>query len=393
MVMYQRSLELNLPQGQSAFLWGARKTGKSTYLKVCYPQSLYYDFLKYDVFLRFSKAPHLLREDILALSKEELRYPIILDEIQKVPMLLDEIHWIIENTEAYFILCGSSARKLKRGAANLLGGRAWGYHFFPLSYCEISDFDLLKALTHGLIPSHYVSSQPKKMIKAYIEDYLREEIQAEGLVRNLPAFSRFLDALQFCHAEMLVYTNIARECGVDSKTVKEYFQILVDTLVGYLIPPYARSASRQMISSVPKFYLLDVGVAHLLCKKTVVELKGDVAGKALEHLVLMELMAYRKLKDQAFDISFWRTKTGLEVDFILGEAQLALEVKISSQVEKRDLKGLLAFHCDYPEAKLIVVSQDPRPRRISLGTGFIDVLPWRIFFNQLWRGQFFSAPQ
>src|SRR5581483_9891017 len=174
LVKYPRLLKMHLPKRQSAFLWGARKTGKSTYLHAHFPEAVYYQLLKSDVFIRLAKEPHLLREEVLALPRENLKYPIILDEVQKVPALLDEVHWLIENTEAQFILCGSSARKLKREGANLLGGRAWRYTFFPLVYPEIPDFDLLKALNRGLIPSHYLSTEPKRSLKAYILDYLTD---------------------------------------------------------------------------------------------------------------------------------------------------------------------------------------------------------------------------
>jgi predicted AAA+ superfamily ATPase len=354
-------------------------------LKSRFPDAIYYDFLKQDLFFRFSKAPHLFREEILSLPHDAFAYPIILDEIQKIPALLDEVHWLIENTSAAFVLCGSSARKLKRGAANLLGGRAWRYAFFSLVYPEVPDYDLLRVFTHGLIPNHYLSSQPLKSINAYIQDYLKEEIQAEGLVRNLPAFSRFLDSLRFCHGELLNYANIARDCGVDAKTVKEYFQILVDTLIGYTLEPFVTRGGRQIISATPKFYLFDVGVANRLCKRKIGDLKGEDAGRSLEHLILLELVGFRGLQDMDFDIRFWRTKTGLEVDFILGDSEVAIEVKISTSVSRKDLRGLLAFHDEFPSAKLIVISQDERPRKIIIQNGHIDVLPWRVFLERLWK--------
>ena len=191
MSQIQRVLKIGLPAKQSAFLWGARKTGKSTFLKETFANSLVYDFLKTDLFLAFSKTPALLREQILAQKEEVLKHPIILDEVQKVPQVLDEIHWLIENKRLRFLLCGSSARKLKRGHFNLLGGRAWRYEMFPLVSAELQNINLLRALNHGLIPDHYLQDIYQPSLKAYVQDYLKEEVFAEGLTRNIPAFSRF----------------------------------------------------------------------------------------------------------------------------------------------------------------------------------------------------------
>jgi predicted AAA+ superfamily ATPase len=384
-IVFKRYLKIDLPKRQSAFLWGARKTGKSSYLQVHFPESVSYQLLKSDVFIRFAKEPYLLREEILALPEEKLRYPIIIDEVQKIPPLLDEIHWLIENTKAQFILCGSSARKLKNEAANLLGGRAWRYTFYPLIYPEIPNFDLLRALNTGLVPSHYLSPNPKKSLKAYILDYLVEEIQKEGLTRNLPAFARFLDSVPYGHGSLINYVNIARECAVDSKTVKEYYQILVDTLVGYYIYPYKIKKGREVIVDTPKFYLFDVGVFNALAKQTIPMLKGTQAGSAFEHYILMELMAYRGLNDLDFDIQFWRTKTGFEVDFILAEGSIAIEVKISENPSKTELKGLIAFSEEHKPKKALVVCLVPRARKVILESGEeILIWPWKMFLDKLW---------
>src|SRR4030042_4271202 len=203
MVPIKRMLKMNLPQGRSAFLWGPRKTGKTTYLKHEYPESLVYDFLQTDLFLEFTKRPELIREQLLAKEEHLLRYPVILDEVQKIPQILDEVHWLIENKALSFIMSGSSARKLKRGKANLLGGRAWRYELFPLVTAEIQDWDLLNVLNRGLIPDHYLKEDYRKSLQAYTQDYLREEIFAEGLTRNIPAFSRFFDAIGYTHGELI----------------------------------------------------------------------------------------------------------------------------------------------------------------------------------------------
>ncbi len=385
-LLLKRCLEMHLPQGQSAFLWGARKTGKSSYLKATYPHSTYYDLLNTEEQLRLSKAPHLLRQEILALVQANgTQFPVIIDEIQKVPSLLDEVHWLIENAGVAFILCGSSARKLKRGAANLLGGRAWRYHFFPLTSQELPEWDLLRVFNHGLLPSHYLlEGSAKKALNSYIEDYLKEEIQAEGLVRNLPAFAHFLDVVGLCNTEMINYNNVARDCGIGAKTVQAYFEILQDTLIAYMIPPYVKKIKRDLITVRSKFYLFDIGVANRLAKWECEALTGSLAGKSFEHLILLELMAYKKIHDRDEGISYWRTQEGYEVDFIIGNAQLAIEVKLGEQIDKRELKGMAAFLDEHPHATAYVVCQALRPRLVNLGEHAVHVLPYREFLRRLW---------
>lgn len=382
---FNRNLKLELPTGQSAFLWGARKTGKSTLLHHLFPDVIYYDLLKTSESLRLLAAPYLLREELIDLPEAMKAKPVIIDEVQKVPALLDEVHWLIENRKIGFILCGSSARKLKRGAANLLGGRAWRFNFYPLIYNEIPNFNLLQALQHGLLPSHYTSNEPTRMLRSYVNDYLTEEIQAEGLVRNLPGFARFLDLAGFTQGEMLNYTNIARDCGIDSKTVKEYYQILVDTLVGYLIYPFSKKISRDIIQTVPKFYLFDVGVANYLQKKSIQILKGPDAGRMFEHFILMELVAFLGLHESDMPIHYWRSNAGAEVDFVLENGQIAIEVKISENPSLQDLHGLKVFCEDYKPRHAIVVCQAPRRRVITFDNKqTIEVLPWQDFLEKLW---------
>lgn len=388
----KRLLSLKLPHDQSAFLWGARKTGKSTYLAENFPHSIYYDLLKTDELTRLLAAPHLLREELIEASEvstASLKHPVIIDEIQKVPMLLNEVHWLIENKKISFILCGSSARKLKRGAANLLGGRAWRFNFYPLVYKEIQNFNLLRALNHGLLPTHYLSNQPTRMLRAYISDYLTEEIQAEGLIRNLPKFARFIELVGFSHGEMLNYANIARDCAIDAKTVKEYYQILVDTLIGYFIYPYNKKAKRELIQTVPKFYLFDVGVANYLSKRKIEILKGDMAGRAFEHFILMEIIAYLGLHEIDDPIYYWRSKTGLEVDFLINNGNTAIEVKLSSAPILSDLNGLRAYCEDYHPTHALVVCLAPRKRLLTkINNTSIHILPWQEFLENLWNKKY-----
>lgn len=379
---FKRLLNIHLPSKQSAFLWGARKTGKSTYLKEKFSKSIIYDFLKTDLFLEFTKNPSLLRERLLAKTAKELKEPIILDEVQKIPAVLDEVHWLIENKGFRFILCGSSARKLKKGHVNLLGGRAWRYEMFPLVSAEIGKIDLLRALNHGLIPLHYIQNDEecKKSLDAYLHDYLKEEVFAEGLTRNIPAFSRFFEAFGYSHGELTNYANIARECGVDSKTVKEYYQILVDTLLAVRLEPFKKRQSRDVITKASKYYLFDVGVAGRITKRRIPSQRGEEFGKAFEHFILMELLAYRSYKAKDFNVNFWRTKTGVEVDFVLNEGRIALEIKGSQHVENKDLRGLKIFNNEFSPRKSYVVCNE-KEKRVS---GKIEIVPWEIFLRDLW---------
>ena len=384
MVNIERGLRLQLPRGQSAFLWGPRKTGKTTLLKQQFPGSIYYDLLETDTFLKLSKEPFRLREE---LSTQKITGPVIIDEIQKIPALLDEIHGLIENRKIGFVLCGSSARKLKQTHANLLGGRAWRFELFPLTTKELGpQFDLLTALNRGLLPSHYLDSHFSRSLKAYIYDYLKEEIQYEGLVRSLPAFSRFLDAVSFSIGELVNYANIARDCAVDAKTVAQYYQILVDTLVGVFVEPFRKQKKRQIISATSKFYLFDVGVASHLMQRHLQILKGAEFGKAFEHFILMELLAYRSYSEKGNRFSFWRTKEGLEVDFVVDDGKIAIEIKGSEHIDKSDLKGLTAFSEEHKTKRKIVICQERHPRKTEVG---IEITPWKHFLGELWNGDIF----
>lgn len=382
MSIARRLLQIHLPPRQSAFLWGPRKTGKTTYLRSTFPGSRYFDFLDTDLVLEFSKRPALLRERVLALDPGVLRRPIILDEVQKVPSILDEVHWLVENKALRFILCGSSARKLKRGKANLLGGRAWRYEMFPFVSAELKRLDLLQALNRGLIPSHYATDQYQKSLSGYVRDYLKEEVFDEGLTRNVPAFARFFDAMGFSHGELINFANIARDSGVDAKTVREYYQILVDTLLGRFVEPFRKNPSRQIITRAPKFYLFDVGVAGHIIKRRIDEERGEAFGRALEHFILMELAAHASYRELHYDIRFWRTKSGQEVDFVLGNGEVAVEVKGSTRLDNKALRSIAAFAEGYSPKKAIVVCNEREERRVDK----IRVMPWRAFLAELWEG-------
>ena len=383
MSFYRRELRMDLPRGQSAFLWGPRKVGKSTLLAARFPDSPRFDLLDTRLLVQFTREPWSMAEQLMALPEEQRRLPIIVDEVQKAPAILDETHRLIETEGLAFILCGSSARKLKRGGGNLLGGRAWRFRLHPLTWRELPNFDLLRALNRGLVPTHYDSPHYRNALDGYCNDYLKEEVFDEGLTRNVAAFSRFFEALGFSHGEVLNFSSLARDCGVDSKTVKEYFQILEDTLLGAMIEPFARRRSRAIITRAPKFYLFDVGVAGFLSGRRIDRPAGPDFGRALEHFILMELLAYRSYGEQDFPIRYWRTKTGLEVDFVAGRnGQVAIEVK-GARVRPEDLKGIRSFVDEHRTERAVVVCGEPAPRL----SGAVEILPWPVFLERLWAGK------
>jgi len=383
--MYKRIQHLNLSSQETCFFWGPRQTGKSTLLKMLFPQAIRYDLLLSTEYQRLLREPKLIREQCLAaeLDANSQRDPIIIDEIQKLPVLLDEVHWLMENKGLRFILCGSSARKLKRGQVNLLGGRAIRYELYPLVFPEIPDFSLIKALNSGLIPRHYDSNKPNRLIQSYVGDYLKEEIVAEALIRNIPSFSRFLEVAALSNGEILNYTNIARECGVTSPTVKEYFQILEDTLIGRQLPAFQKRKKRRLIAS-PKFYFFDLSPVIHLTRRGKVKPGSELFGRAFEHYIWMEIMAHSSYSELFYPISYWRTASGFEVDFILGDHEISIEAKSTELASTTHLKGLRRFKEEYTVRRSILVSLDLKPRKTE---DQIEILPWQEFLKQLWGGE------
>jgi predicted AAA+ superfamily ATPase len=378
MKIKKRLFEMNLPQGKSAFLWGPRKVGKTYWLSHTLKNAAVIDLLKTDTLSEYISRPALLRE-----RYQNHRGLIVIDEVQKAPQLLDEVHWLIENKGLSFLLTGSSARKLRRGHANLLGGRAWRKTMVPLSCMEVTDFDLEKVVISGLLPPHYLSDNPIEDLRAYVADYLKEEIISEALTQNIPAFSEFLRVAAITSSGLINYVNVARETGVSHKVIRTYFDIMEDTYLGFRIPPWKKSKNRRMIAT-EKFYLFDVGVANYLSRRRPL-LGSPEFGKAFEHYILMELKAYQAYRNPDMPITFWRTSTGREVDFILGEKELAVEIKGSSRVHEADLHSLQALIEDGPIKRCCLVCMEREPRTVA---GHIQILPWRMFIERLWSGEF-----
>lgn len=377
--MYNREQIFRGLGTESTFLWGARQTGKSTMLKARYPEAFYFDLLLSGEYNRLLRNPSILRE---ILEADPSRNTVIIDEIQRIPELLNEIQWIIVNLNRQFILSGSSPRKIIRSGANLLGGRAARYELYPLIYREIPDFDLVRALNRGLMPRHYLNAGYSKLISAYIGSYLHDEIMAEARIRNISSFSRFLEMAAFSNGEIVNYSNIATDCGVSSPTIREYFQILEDTMTGRFLPSYQKKPKRRVILA-PKFYYFDIGISNHLLKRGIISPGSESFGKAFEHFIYHEIYSHCHYSDLNYPVSYWRTASNIEVDFILGDHEVAVEVKSSEMANPRHLKGLTSFSEEYNTKKLILVSNDPLPRK----TGNILILPWRIFLEQLWAGE------
>ncbi|MDD3993355.1 MAG: AAA family ATPase [Desulfobacteraceae bacterium] len=380
--MYKRLLDLPRSPQTSFFLWGPRQTGKTTLLKACYPDAWRIDLLKTDELVRYLKQPSLLREQVASLPAKTL---VVVDEIQKAPVLLDEIHYLIQERQTVFALCGSSARKVRRGHANLLGGRAVRYELLGLVAEELGDdFTIERFVNTGPLPEHYGARDPALRLRSYVDDYLREEILQEGLTRQLPVFSDFLRLAAIGDTEVLNIANVAREAGMAASTVRDHYTILVDTLVGAFLPAFTLRPKRRTVQA-PKFYFRDIGVVNHLARRGAVQPGSELFGKAFENWVFHELSAHSRYSQRFYELSYWRLSSGIEVDFILGPAAVAIEAKGKSRVNAEDLKGLRNFKKDFPQMReSIVVCLEKRPRVTEDG---IRILPHREFARMLWGGK------
>lgn len=383
--MLARSLNLPASGTETFFLWGPRQTGKTTLLKHAYPGAVWIDLLKAEEYRRYVQNPELLRAELA--ERAPAGCHVVIDEVQKVPQLLDEVHWLHENRAFHFALCGSSARKVKRGQANLLGGRAIRYELFGLTAREIGPACVLdRLLNHGYLPRMYESDRPQRLLNSYVADYLKEEVAAEGLVRNLPVFSEFLNIAALSDTELVNFSTIARDCGVSSHTIRGYFQILEDTLLGRWLPAYKKRPKRRLIGA-PKFYFSDVGVVNHLARRGVVQPGSELYGKAFENWVFHELSAHNAYAEAFATLSYWRLASGIEVDFIIHDMHVAIEAKASRRITDDHLRGLRHLVRDQPQVReRTVVCLEPKSRLTDDG---IRILPAIEFCHRLERGDIF----
>lgn len=378
---FDRTLNLlELLHNKSFFLFGPRATGKTYLIRQQLTQHIVLDLLRADIFLRLSQNPMDL--EAMLQGRETSSSPfVIIDEIQKIPPLLNEVHRLIEEKHIRFLLTGSSARKLKREQANLLAGRAWTAQLFPLTRTEIPHFDLARYLRYGGLPAVYASNYPEEELDAYVQTYLKEEILSEGLIRKIPPFSRFLKSAALSNGQPLNFTQIGSDAQVSPSTIREYYSILEDTLLGFLLEPWTHSKKRKAVQTA-KFYFFDPGVTHTIVGTKVLERHTNLYGQSFEQFIGMELRAYlsyRRIKER---LTFWRSQAGHEVDFLVGD-YTAIEVKAAQHVTSRDLKGFRALQEEEVFKHFYMVSQDP----IESKKDNITFLPWELFLDRLWQNK------
>ena len=382
--MKGRELQLRpVANHRSLFLFGPRQTGKTTLLRTQFPEATFYNLLESDVLRELSARPEMIRKRLT--GSERI---IIIDEIQRLPGLLNEVHAMISShPNLKFIMTGSSARNLRRGGENLLGGRAWTSELFPLVSSELDFGDWEKRTNIGSLPAIMDSKYPRQDLQAYVSTYLREEIRAEGLVRSMEAFSRYLEIASLSNGQLLNFTEIGSDSGVPPRTVREHFQLLEDTLIGNMLRPYQKTVKRKPVAT-SKFFLFDAGVANSLMKRDSVQKGSREYGQVLEHLMYIELRAYLSYRRLELPLTFWRSQSKLEVDFVIGD-EVAIEVKASERVTERAMGGLRALAEEVPLRRKIIVCNESAPWRSDDG---IEVMPVETFVRALWSNQLFAVP-
>ncbi len=368
----------SLLKKKSLFLFGPRGTGKSSLVRETLGHARCFDLLDDDLFLTLSQRPRALGE--MLAPRDTL---VVIDEIQRIPALRNEVHRLMEGSRVRFLLTGSSARRLRRGGVNLLGGRAWEAHLHPFVSNEIPDFELLRYLNRGGIPAVYLGKDPTENLKSYVALYLREEVKAESFVRNLGAFSRFLDVLALVNGEELHLQNLANDAGVPVRTLEGYLQVIEDTLLGFQVLPYLASKRRKAITR-SKFYLFDIGVVNTLARRGEIRAKSELFGRAFEHFLMLELRAYLSYARRDEPLQYWRSTSGFEVDAVVGDT-FALEIKASERVSERDLRGLRALREEKRVKNFGVISTSREQRRID----GITIWPWQRFLQALWSDELF----
>lgn len=368
---------LNLPallERKSFFLFGPRGTGKTTLIRNTLEDAFLIDFLEIKTYREYLKNPSILAE-------QKLKPVVVIDEVQKLPEILDEVHRLIETRKLTFLLTGSSARKLKRGGANLLAGRAWWAELFPLTSHEIPDFELLTYLNRGGLPAVYPSDDFQEELKAYTGLYLKEEIQNEALTRKISHFTEFLDLVALCNGEEISYQSIAVDCGVSANSIKNYIQILEDTLVAFQLPGFTKTRKRKSISRA-KLYFFDIGVVNSLAGRGEIMAGSELFGKAFEHFIVLEVRAFLSYFRKDVNMYYWRSTSQFEVDLVLG-TQWAIEIKSTTMVQDKHLKGIRALKEENAIENFAVVSCDTIER---VTKDNITIFPWKRFLQKLWQG-------
>lgn len=369
-----------LLEKKSFFLFGPRATGKSTLIRAQLPDALVFNLLDLDTFREL-----LVRPKIIEDRMQDNGQIIVIDEVQKLPHLLDEVHRLIESRGARFLLTGSSARKLRRGGANLLAGRAWEARLFPLSWVELKEhFNLTDYLNRGGMPAIYGSQNYAEELSAYVSTYLSEEIQAEAVTKNLAAFAEFLTLAALSNGQEVSYESMASDCGVSPSTLKSYISVLDDTLLGFTLPAFTKTKKRKAISR-GKHYFFDIGVVNKLCLRGMIEPKSELFGNAFEHFIMLEVRAYNSYARKNGIMQYWRSTSQFEVDLIINDA-VAIEIKSTQLILDKHTKGLKALKEEGLLKRFICVSLDEHPRIMDNG---IEVLPWPIFLRKLWSGEIF----
>jgi predicted AAA+ superfamily ATPase len=374
--MFHRILDLaRLLEKKSFFLFGPRGTGKTTLVKHTLRDITVIDLLEIRTFREYLKNPSILSEQVT-------KPVVVIDEVQKLPEILDEVHRLIEGKKLTFLLTGSSARKLKRGGANLLAGRAWWAELFPLTSREIPDFDLLTYLIRGGLPAIYPSDDYIEELRAYAALYLKEEIQNEALTRKIAQFSEFLELIALSNGEEISYQSIANDCGVSANSIKNYVQILEDTLLAFQLKAFTKTRKRKAISR-SKLYLFDIGVTNSLANRGEIRPVSELFGKAFEHFVILEVRAFLSYARKTVDMYYWRSTSQFEVDLILGD-QWAIEIKGAASVADKHLKGVRALKEEGKIQNFAVVSLDQNERKTADN---ITIFPWKTFLKRLWNGE------
>lgn len=373
---YKRELNIReLLHKKSLLLLGPRQTGKSTLTQSSFPNAEYISLSAADVFRELSARPELIRQRLSPQTSV-----LIIDEAQRIPEVFDEVQIMLDRNQALrVILTGSSARKLKRTGINLLPGRIWQKKLFPLVYPELGDARVLERLQRGSLPGIIDSQEYRQELKNYVGLYLDEEVRAEGLIRGVGDFSRFLTVAALCNCQQLNFTEIASDTGIKVNTVRAYFEILEDTLIGSLLPSFRKTKTRKAVAT-PKFYFFDHGIVNALLSHFEITEQSELYGKALEHLLFLEIRAYLSYRERDEELTFWRTHSKFEVDFVIGD-KIGIEVKASSRVTERDEKGLRALAEEIPLQRRIIVCNESYRRTSDTG---VEIIPVRAFLEELW---------